>query len=327
MNGSLEIIFDWYKKKTDKLLYQAQLTPIQGTATPPFVNIANMENTGIDVMVTKRGSFLNKKFRYDAALTFTTYNNKITGLQENVDYFGSGGSRIGDFARNQIGQSVSAFYGYKVIGIFQDSGEVSKAPTQKDAAAGRYRYLDANNDGKISDSDRVFFGNPNPDFTYGLNLNLGYGAFDLSAFFYGVAGKDVINYTNWWTDYYSSFQGGKSKRALYDSWSPTNRNAKLPIVENSSNFSNQQVPNSSLMENGSYLRLKSLILGYTVPKTTLSRVGIDRIRVYVQGANLFTVTKYTGLDPEFIGGDTAFGIDYGNYRNQKQFLVGLNVTF
>ena len=102
---------------------------------------------------------------------------------------------------------------------------------------------------------------------------------------------------------------------------------KLPIVENSSNFSNQQVPNSYLMENGSYLRLKSLILGYTLPKTVINKIGIDRFRIYAQATNLFTLTKYTGLDPEFIGGDTAFGIDYGNYPNQKQFLFGVNVTF
>lgn len=326
--GTWEVIFDWYTKQTNDLLYT--LSPIsttQGTADAPAVNIANMKNTGIDLGITKRGTLMNKKLRYDLAFTFTTYNNKIVKLAEGEEFFTSGGSRIGDFARNQVGRPVSGFFGYKVIGIFQDAADVAKSATQKDAAPGRYKYMDANFDGKINDDDRVYYGNPNPDFTYGLNVNLGYEGFDLSAFFYGVSGKDVINYTRWWTDYYSSFKGGKSKRALYDSWSPTNKNASLPIVENSSNFSNQQVPNSSLMENGSYLRLKSLILGYTLPKASTSKLGIDRFRVYVQAANLFTITKYTGLDPEFIGSDTAFGIDYGNYPNQKQFLFGVNVTF
>ena len=170
-------------------------------------------------------------------------------------------------------------------------------------------------------------GNPNPKFTYGLNVNLQYLNFDLGAFFYGVAGKDVVNYTGWWTDYYSSFQGAKSKSALADAWTTTNKNGRLPIVENSSNFSNQAVFNSSLLENGSYLRLKTLILGYTLDKKALGRTGIEKLRIYVQAANLFTVTEYRGLYPEFIGGDTAFGIDYGNYPNQKQFLIGVNVGF
>ncbi len=327
-NGTWEIIFDVYDKTTNDLLYT--LSPVattQGTADAPAVNIANMKNRGIDLGITKRGAFLNKKLGYNATFTFTTYKNEITALAEGENFFTSGGSRIGDFARNEVGNPVSGFYGYKVIGIFQDAADVAKSATQKDAKEGRFKYLDANGDGEITDDDRVYYGNPNPKFTYGLNLNLTYEGFDLSAFFYGVQGKDVINYTRWWTDFYSSFQGGKAKRALYDAWSPTNKAGSLPIVENSSNFSNQQVPNSYLMENGSYLRLKSLIVGYTLPKTVINRIGIDKFRIYAQATNLFTITKYTGLDPEFIGNDTAFGIDYGNYPNQKQFLFGVNVTF
>lgn len=326
--GSWEVVFDWYVKKTNKLLFVLPLVnTTQGNATAPSVNVADMKNTGIDLAITKRGTFLNKKLRYDATLTFTKYKNEITALAEGVPFFTTGGSRIGDFARNRIGGPVSAFYGYKVIGIFQDANDVAKSPVQKDAKAGRYKYLDADGNGTINDDDRVYYGNPNPDFTYGFQLNLAYEGFDISAFFYGVAGKDVINYTRWWTDYYASFQGGKSKRSLYDAWSPTNTKGSLPIVENSSNFSNQQVPNSALMENGSYLRLKSLQLGYTLPKSAINKLGIDRLRIYAQGANIFTITKYTGLDPEFVGSDTAFGIDYGNYPNQKQFLFGVNVTF
>ena len=326
--GSWEVVFDWYVKKTSDLLFQLPVVNYtQGNATAPFVNIADMKNTGVDVGITKRGTFIQRKFRYDVTGTFTTYKNTIVKLAEGVDFFTTGGSRIGDFARNKIGHPVSAFYGYKVIGIFSDDADVAKSPVQKDAKPGRFKYEDANHDGKITDEDREFIGNPNPKFTYGLNLNLAYQNFDISAFFYGVQGKDIINYTKWWTDFYSSFQGGKSKRALNDAWTPQNKNAKLPIVENSSNFSNQQVPNSYLVEDGSYLRLKTIQLGYTLPKKVINKYGIDRFRIYIQAANLFTITKYDGLDPEFIGGDTAFGIDYGNYPNQKQFLFGVNVTF
>ena len=327
-DNKLEVIFDVYSKKTKDLLFRAPLiTTTQGTATAPSTNIASMENKGIDLGITYKGVASRGKFRYNLTGTFTTYTNKITALAEGVDYFDDGGYRQGSFARNAIGHPVSAFYGYKVIGIFNDAADVSKSPTQQDAAPGRYKYADINGDGKIDDKDRDFIGNPNPSFNYGFNMDLKYGNFDLSAFFYGVAGKDVVNYTGWWTDYFSSFQGAKSKAALSEAWSTTNKNGRLPIVENSSNFSNQAVFNSSLIEKGSYFRLKSLIVGYTLDKKSLGKTGIDKLRIYVQAANLFTVTKYRGLDPEFQGGDTAFGIDYGNYPNQKQYLIGINVGF
>lgn len=327
-NNRFDIVFDLYSKKTKDLLFVAPLiSTTQGTATPPAVNIASMENKGVDIGLNYRGTFSKSKFSYSLGGTFTTYKNTITALAEGVDFFQDGFYRQGAFTRNSIGQPVSSFYGYKVIGFFNDAADVSKSPKQNDAAPGRYKYADINGDGNINDDDRSFIGNPNPDFTYGLNANLQYLNFDLNAFFYGVSGKDVVNYTGWWTDYYASFQGAKSKSALYDAWTPENHNARLPIVENSSNFSNQAVFNSSLIENGSYLRLKTLSLGYTINKRALGNTGIDKLRIYAQAANLFTITKYRGLDPEFIGGDTAFGIDYGNYPNQKQFLLGVNLAF
>lgn len=326
--GKLELVFDLYNKKTKDLLYQAPLiSTTQGNATAPSVNIASMSNKGVDLGINYKGDVLMHKLRYSLNGTFTTYNNKIVSLAEGVDYFNDGYYRQGTFARNQIGHPVSAFYGYKVIGFFQDAADVAKSPKQNDAAMGRYKYADANGDGKIDDNDRIFLGNPNPKFTYGLNANLGYSNFDLDMFFYGVSGNDVVNYTGWWQDYFSSFQGAKSKAALYDAWTPTHMNARLPIVENSSNFSNQAVFNSSLLEKGSFLRLKSVQLGYTISKKALGNSGIEKLRIYVQAANLFTITKYRGLDPELVGGDTAFGIDYGNYPHQKQYLVGVNVTF
>ncbi len=325
--GKLEVILDLYTKKTTDLLFVAPLiSTTQGTANAPAVNIASMENKGVDLGVTYKGT-TKGKLTYNVTGTFTTYTNKITALTDGVDYFQDGFYRQGAFTRNAVGNPVSAFYGYKVIGFFSDAADVTKSPTQNDAAPGRYKYADIDANGRIDDNDRSFIGNPNPSFTYGLNVNLQYSGFDLSAFFYGVAGKDVVNYTGWWTDYYASFQGVKSVSALNDAWTTTNKNARLPIVENSANFSNMNVFNSSLIENGSYLRLKTLQVGYTFNKNSLGKTGIEKLRFYFQAVNLFTVTKYRGLDPEFIGGDTAFGIDYGNYPNQKQFLFGINLAF
>ncbi|TAH19531.1 MAG: TonB-dependent receptor [Cytophagales bacterium] len=325
-DGSWEITVDWYQKKTTDLLRDNPLPALAGAATPPTVNVASMQNTGLDLSITKRGKIASD-WKYDATLTLTTYKNKITFLQEGTDYFTSGGSRFGDLARNQVGNPLSSFFGYKVVGLFQSAEDVSKSPTQDSAAPGRFKYQDTDGDGRITDNDRTFIGNPNPKFTYGFNLNVSYKNFDLSMFWYGVQGKEVYNYTKWWTDFYPSFQGAKSTNALYNSWSPTNTGASTPIAENNANFSTNQVSNSYYIENGSYLRLKNIQLGYNLPSDLLKKYGIDRLRAYIQGANLFTLTKYTGLDPELAGDDTNYSIDYGNYPNVKQYIIGVNLTF
>lgn len=324
-NNKLDFSIEWYKKTIEGLLFTRPLPATVGGAGRPTINIGNIENTGIDFNATYRGK-AKRDFTYDIGVIFTTYKSNITFIPGN--YFDAGGTRIGNFVRNQVDHPIGAFFGYNVQGLFQSTDDVSKSATQDQAAPGRFKYQDVNKDGKITDADRTFFGNPNPDFTYGLNLGATYKNFDFSAFFYGSQGNDVINYVRWWTDFFPSFQGAKSKDALYNSWKPTNPGGKTPIVENVSNFSNNGTPNSYYLEDGSYLRCKSIILGYTIPANTLRRFGIDKLRLYVQGANLFTITNYTGLDPELSGNNAAFGIDYGNYpNNQRNFNVGINLAF
>jgi hypothetical protein len=285
-NGKTEIIFDYYIKETNDLLYRAPNAATLGFVpylNPAAQNVAGMRNSGIDLGITQRlRSGGARGLGLDATFTFTSYNNKITALAPSVSNFEGGGSRIGNFIRNEVGRPVSGFYGYKVIGIFQDAAEVTGAPTQQGAAPGRFRYQDTNKDGIIGGEDRDFFGDPNPDFTAGLNLNARYRGFDMSIFFYGVQGRDLINYTRYFTDFFPSFAGAKSKDALYNSWSDKNRNAKTPIVENNSNFSNNSVPNSYYLEDGSYLRLRNLSIGYTVQGATLSRLKLDRLRFYIR---------------------------------------------
>jgi hypothetical protein len=324
-NNKFDFTVEWYKKTIKGLLFPQPLPATAGGAGRPTINIGNVENSGIDLNATYRGR-LKRDLSYDIGVIFTTYNSNITNIPG--VYFESGGSRIGNFVRNQVAHPIGAFFGYEVLGIFQSTEEVSKSPTQDAAAPGRFKYRDVTGDGKISDDDRTFFGDPNPDFTYGLNLGAAYKNFDFSAFFYGSQGNDVINYVRWWTDFFPSFQGAKSRDALYNSWTPTNKAGTTPIAENVSNFSNNGKPNSYYLEDGSYLRCKSIILGYTLPSSNLQRYGIDKLRLYIQAANLFTLTDYTGLDPELSGSNAAFGIDYGNYpNNQKNFNVGISLTF
>ena len=142
-----------------------------------------------------------------------------------------------------------------------------------------------------------------------------------------------MNYVRFWVDFPQVFDGAVSKDAVYNSWTPQNTNAKVPQLSRNASFSTTgSGANSYFMEDGSYLRCKSMVLGYTVPVNPLKRIGVDRLRIYVQAANLFTITKYTGLDPELQASDlnnnTNFGIDFGNYpANQKTYTVGVNLSF
>jgi TonB-dependent starch-binding outer membrane protein SusC len=325
IKNKLDIIFDWYTRKTSDLLYQDNLPATLGNATRPFVNIASMKNSGIDLMLTYKGR--TSKLRYEADFIFTKYKNEITKVSEGTDFFDVGfTNRIGGgVVRNVKGEPISTFYGYQVLGLFQDAGDVSRSATQSGAAPGRFKYADINADGKISDEDRTYIGNPNPDFTYGFNARLTYGNFDFEGLFYGVAGGEVLNFTRWFTDFYPSFAGiGKSTRML-NAWTPTNKNTDVPIAENISNLSTNGNLNSYYVEKGSYFRMRSLKIGYTFPTTTLNRFGIDKLRFFLQGTNLFTITKYTGTDPAVSGVDTQFGVDIGNYPVNRQFLFGLSV--
>jgi len=234
-----------------------------------------------------------------------------------VDYINNFYNTAG--VRNEVGHPIGSFFGYQVIGYFENADDVAKSPTQMDAAPGRFKYLDANHDGKIDVNDEVFIGNPNPSFTAGLNIGLTYKNFDFSTFFYGSFGNDVMNEIKFGT--------GVNKNSLYKSWGQTS-NPVAPIQEQSYNFSMWAAPNSYPIEKGTYIRNKSLMLGYTIPSQRMQKIGIDRFRFYVQVVNLFTITSYTGLDPELTGTSQAWGFDEGNYpNNQIQYLFGLSLAF
>ncbi|MEO7120194.1 MAG: TonB-dependent receptor [Ginsengibacter sp.] len=349
--SKIDLSVEYYKKAVSGLLFRPSTTPFAGGAQAASQNVGNIENHGVDISLTYHGA-LSKDLRFDVTGSFTTYNNKVVSLGNGtkyIDEYSNGSSRIGAFTRLQPGQPVGEFFGYQVAGLFQSYGDIAKSPTQQDAAPGRFKFKDVNGDGKITDADRTFFGNPNPKFTTGLNLSVNYKGFDLSTFLYANVGNKVINYVKYWTDFPQVFQGAVSKDAVDNaarlvnaSGQPTNykdpsahvanTGATIPLLETSANFSNTTTFNSFYAEDGSYLRMKTLVLGYTVPIKTLSRYKIESVRVYVQASNLFTITKYSGLDPELptsdLNNNTNFGIDLGNYpANQKFYSVGLNVSF
>jgi TonB-dependent starch-binding outer membrane protein SusC len=344
----LEINFEYYWKDVRDLLFAPELPGTAGAATVPTVNVANMENRGIDMSIATFGN-LADDLQYNVSLTFTSYHNEIISIAEGITHFSEESRRFDgiDFIRNEVGQPVSSFYGYQIDGFWQNEFEIAVANAaarvaaedddvvyQTDAAPGRFRYKDTTGDGRVTSADRTFLGDPNPDFTYGINLGFNYRNWDMSMFFYGSQGNDIWNQVKWWTDFWPSFQGGKSQTALYDSWSPENPNATAPIQENEGSFSTNAVPNSYYVEDGSYLRMRNLQVGYSVPSDILQRVGVSDLRLYVQGNNLFTLTGYSGIDPEVGyftgsaagGGSTNFGIDEGQYPTFRQFLFGINLS-
>jgi hypothetical protein len=327
LKNKIGLKVDWYQKKTKDLLYNPELPGTAGVASAPYVNIAQMTNKGWDIELSYKDKFGDLGF--DGSVVVTTYKNNIDKIAPPITFFdyGGGTTRIAAANRNEVGHPMAEFFGYKVLGLFQSAAEVTAAPKQDGAAPGFFRYQDTNGDGQITPADRVYIGNPNPKFTYGVNLGLTYKNFDLSAFIYGSYGADIFNWNSWWIDFWPSFQGQKSKDLLNNSWTTSNPNARVPKATNISNFSTNTEVTSFFIENGSYMRLKNLQLGYTIPESILSKVNIKSLRVYIQTVNLFTITKYTGLDPELGGDDRAFGSDTGNYPLVKQVLFGLNVSF
>ena len=339
--GKVQLTMDYYNKTVDDLLFNPEMIGTAGAAEVPSINIAKMTNRGFDMDASTYFD-LGPDLRFNTTLTFTTYSNEIIKIADGVPYFDAEGRRFNgsNIIRNQVGRPVSEFFGYKVIGFWNSENEIAQANTSAAEATGdpnaiyqdgiklgRFRYQDTSGDGIITPEDRTSLGNPNPDFTYGINIGLEYKNWDLSMFLYGVHGSEIWNNVKWWTDFYSSFQGAKSHTALYDSWTPENTNATAPIQETVGSFSTANVPNSYFVENGSYLRARQTQIGYTFDKALLERLHIGGLRVYAQAANLFTITGYSGLDPEISGATTSFGIDEGQYPNQRQFIFGLNLTF
>lgn len=321
-NNALDLTVEYYKKSISGLLFQEPLLATYGAAASPFINVGDIENKGLDAAVNYHGKAAGG-LKYNIGLNFTSYKNTVVAVPGG--YFDASYSTIGSFSRNQPGEPVGEFYGYKVIGYFKDAADVANSPAQQDAAQGRFKYQDTNNDGKITPDDRTFYGNPNPKFTYGMNLGASYKNFDFSMFFYGSYGNKVMSY-----------RPGLTTDQVNDSWSPQNLNPKYPIAEASSSFSTFDVINSWAMEDGSFLKCRYMNFGYTFNYPLLQRIGVSKLHLYAQVVNLFMITKYTGLDPELTPSasnldptkqSSGFGVDYGNYPNtERKFILGINMT-
>ena len=328
-NSRLDFALDLYSRTTEGLLLRAQVPGTLGHATLPYVNIGDIRNRGIDLMLATRGT-VGGGLRYDVALTLSHYRNEALRVGENPNDIIPGTIlRNVEVTRNTAGQPISSFYGFIIDGFYDTQEELDAGPVQPQKRVGSWKIRDVNGDNVINSEDQSFIGNPHPDLTAGLNITLAFKNVDFSVFLYSAIGGELYNNTRWWTDF-NSFQGNRSRRMLEQSWSADgdNSDALLPILDATDTYSNN-IASTYLLEDGSYLRARTIQLGYTVPTDLRNKLGLNSLRVYLQAQNLFTITNYSGIDPDVtsLGPETGMGIDQGWYPNPKQFLMGVSIGF
>jgi len=329
LDRKLTVAVDVWQRNTSDMLYRLSVPQVMGLARSPFVNIGKMKNTGIDIELGYHNTLAAGKFTYAINATWSHYKNEIVSLSNNLKEVVGYSERQVEYTRATSGMAFPMFYGLISDGIIQTAAEAAAAPKfDTYTTVGHFKYRDLDGDGKITmDKDRTFIGDPHPKFTGGLNIDLGYANFDLNMFFYGSYGNDLINYVSRWIDY-GQFVGGLSQDALYNTWTPTNTSARLPMLDGASR---SQEASTAFIEDGSYLRMKTMRLGYTLPQSVLDKLKMKSLRVYVQATNLFTLTKYSGLDPEVNtvtntpGEGNRMGVDKGAWPTPRQITVGLTL--
>ena len=309
--------FDWYFKKTKDILVNMPGIAVMGEGSSQWINAGEMENRGFEFNIGYRNQ-THFGLKYDITANISSYRNKITALPTTVAANGTFG---GNGVKSVIGHPMGAQVGYVADGIFKSQEEIDNHATQEGAGLGRIRWKDLNGDNKITEADQDWIYNPVPDFTYGFNIYLEYKNFDLTAFFQGVQGVDIISDLKKETDIWAGLNIGflnKGKRLL-DAWSTTNPNSNIPALSLSDNNNEKRV-SSYWVENGSYLKLRTIQVGYNFPKAIASKLAMQRLRMYLSAQNLFTVksSSFTGVDPE--------NPNYG-YPIPLNITFGLNVTF
>lgn len=333
-SNQLTLTIDLYIKKTKDLLITAPAMRMTGNAEPTS-NGGSIQNKGIEFELgyKKKIGDLN----IDAKVTGSYNINEVLDINnsEKILSDGSGGFGQSGILRASVGEPIGYFYGYKTEGVFQNADQAKNYvlidsvgvshPYGNSAEAGDLIYVDSNHDGVISDKDRVKLGNPNPDFTGGFNLSLDWKGLDFNMFWYAALGQQT------WMALRRNDQTGANyiKEIADNRWhgeGTSNHYPKIAKVDDAK-FSNWKTPNDIFVYNSSYLRLRNITLGYTLPNSFTNKIRIAKFRVYVQADNLVTITEYPGYDPEIGGGPMGLGIDRGVYPQATTYTAGLNVTF
>lgn len=320
LDNHLSGSFDYFIKQTKDILVNPPVLAALGEGSARSINGAAMKNTGFEFILSYNKQVGDLFFNITGNIG--AYRNKITELPEDVWDAYPGNAGIGDVI---LGHALNSFYGYVADGLFQSEAEVQAHADQTGAGVGRIRFRDINGDGRITTDDRTWIGVQDPDFIYGLNFSAVYKQWDFSMFWNGASGGTVnVQNTKLYTDFYgAAFTGENNGKRTLDAWSPTNTSSTIPMLSAFDNNSEKEL-SSYFMESGSYLKLRSLELGYTLAKTWADKARMQNLRVYARGDNLLKLKKtwgdngFTGADPETP--NTAYPIPFS-------FSFGVNVTF
>lgn len=324
LNRKLTVEADWYNRKTKQAIFYVPLLSSVGTSGSNILgNQADIQNTGVELAVTWRDN-VSKDFSYSISGNIAYNQNEVTNVLSGATpiYGGGGGATGGAFTTITIlGRPIGDFYGYQVTGIFQNQAEVDKSVQKGTAKPGDFIYKDVNGDGTISGKDRVDLGNPNPKYVYGLSTNWQYKAFDLTVDVQGIAGVSVYNANqgirygneNFSLDFYNNRWHGEGTSNKYPSAN----------IGGNQNY----LPNSFFVEDGSYIRIRNLQLGYSLPGGLMQKWNLQKLRVYANAQNPFNFFKYKGFSPEVGGSPTNAGIDTNVYPLYATYNFGINLTF
>ena len=316
-SNKLTFSVDYFVKKTNGMIIEMPIPSYVGEARP-LANVGDMENKGIEFELGYKWNIADAQFAIKGNASYL--KNELKNLGNDTGFLNFGISQFSDGGtRAENGQPFPFFYGYKTNGILQNKAEADAYNAQYGTTSepGDFRFVDVNGDNKITSDDRTNIGNGVPDWTFGLNFDAAWKGFDLSVFFQGVSGADVFDAT-----YRQDVASGNYPTWVLQRWTGEGTSNTVPTLGKSENW----VCSDMYIQDGSYLRLKNITLGYTLPRHFTQKINISRLRVYVRAENLFTWTKYWGFDPEIGSGSTSLGVDYGVYPQARTWTVGFNVS-
>ncbi len=329
--NDLSVSFDVYNKQTNGILQSYAIPGYIGSPGDPSANVGDMSNTGIDLEVNYRKKI--GEFNMSFTGTVSTVKNRVNYIAPFKPYLDGAASvqsslYPGGVTRSEPGQSFNSFYGMKTDGIFQNQAEIDSYVNsagqviQPNAVPGDFRFVDKNDDGVIDGKDRQFLGNSIPKYTYGLTLHFDYKGFDFTAFAQGAGGNKIYQGLRRLEIGTANYQTNALNRWTGEGTSNSFPRLTTTAADTNNNFTTQS---DFYLQDGDYLRLKTIQLGYSLPTEVVGKIGLQRTRIYVTGENVFTFTKYTGYDPEVGGG--VFGLDKGYYPQAKSYMLGINVAF
>ncbi len=346
LDSRLSVTMDFYNKKSSGFLYQIPWpdyltggTSQYGGIDAPYSNVGEVQNKGYDLTLGYNTKATGN-FSWNSSLVFSQYKNEVLSLVDGLSLtedVNTNGYQPVVVTNTLVGQPIGMFYGYQTDGLFNDLDDLNSSPLFTDQVVGQQpgdaylgdvKYVDVNGDGEINDKDKKIIGNPHPDFTFGFTNNFKYKNFDLSIFLQGSVGNDIMNLTR---------RAGTSNSQLYqnqlvealDYWTPTNTDTDIPRLIGSTSNYNLEI-SDRYVEDGSYVRIQNLTLGYTLPQSILSKVKVSRLKVYGSVQNLYTFTNYSGYDPEigsFNQNVLLSGVDNGRYPSPRTYSIGINLEF